>query len=274
MNSTKQWFGTSTCLRVALFLLLLTLQQRQAHAVESADPDPPASSLQAFLEELVEQWSSTINEQVQSLFGVLTSTQGLLLTQPGLPRHVAELQVTGTSVFLASLLEDSAHIRITEIEAWVVSVTSFLEHHAKHALEASSTHQDPDREETLRNRKLLVNTSAAGSSTAAAGSVFGLPGRDRAAFTGLPLVRRVVMAQVLLSWMGPWGRQLPEGAEDAIGEVVDKVGPTQHEFEQLLRSNLQRLAYRHAGIPGPRAHARSGLCCTTICYLPSPAVGG
>lgn len=243
MNIRKQWLGIKACSRVALFLLLLTLQQRHT---ESAEPDTPAViSLQAVLEKLVEQWSGSVNERVQSLFGVLTLTQGLLLTQPGLPRHVAELQVTGTSAFLSSLLEDSVHIRITDIEAWVVSVTSFLEHHAKHALEASSTLRDPDRGETLRNRKLLVNASASGGSTAAAGSVFGLSGRDQAAFTGLPLVRRVIMAQVLLSWMGPWGRQLPEGTEDVIGEVVDKVGPNPYRYGvRIQRSILGAMSTR------------------------------
>lgn len=198
-------------------LVLVPTWQLNAAGLEQAG----AQSSQSIMESIAQNWNTSEDLQIEELTRVLDVAHGLLTAQPGLPRHVAELRAGGASAFLVFLMMNHTTISREDVQSWATTVSTFLRQHAGQMWESGHSSLAAGGETTHRKRMAMAAGADGGSDSSH--GVFGLTARDQAGLTGLPLVRRVLIAKLLLSWMGPWGRQLPEGAEHLIQDIVKQV---------------------------------------------------
>ncbi len=213
--------GRQASARIALLSLLVLVQTQRTWQLNATGPEQAgAQSSQSVLESIVQNWNISEDLQIEELTRVLDVAHGLLTAQPGLPRHVAELRAGGASAFLVSLLVNHTTISREGVQSWATSVSSFLRQHAGQMWESGYSSRAAGGDASHRRRITMAAAAEADRGSDNPHGVFGLTVRDQAGLTGLPLVRRVLLAQLLLSWMGPWGRQLPEGTEDLIQDII------------------------------------------------------
>ncbi len=195
---------------------------RQAYVEVTARP----VSVQRVLELTVQSWNTTAEVQLYELRHTLNLTLELLHARPGLPRHFPELQVEGAAEFLTTILGEHPVLHPERVGAWAKAVSAFLDRHIQKLppLSAPPLDQGSTYRHSQRNRNARANGGA--TATTSANGVFGLSAVEAARLSGLPLVRRVVLAQLLHAWLGHWGRRAPGGMEEAVGDVVRKVSGT------------------------------------------------
>ncbi len=198
-------------------LALLTAAQATGGAPPKAPRPPgapPSTSVQGCLE-FASHHSSHSGQSLhddelrQELRRLLNITQQLLSGHPGAPRHTPELHVPGVSGFLSKLLAEYSTLTEERVGPWAQLVTQFLDAHSR------------DLPLALLTNSYVTGGQGAGEDE---DGVFGLSAVEAARLSGLPLVRRVVLAQLLHAWLGHWGRRAPGGMEEAVGGVVRKVG--------------------------------------------------
>lgn len=220
-------------LRILVVVLLstwLALNVNGAAAAAGSSSLEPAA-LQQALESTTQFWNQTSAWQLHELHRVLDLAHQLLYRLPGTPKYVPELHVPDATAFLAKLLREYPLLTSERLGSWSELVTAFLNKHITGRVTAATLLVDPSggtssgaggAEYKRRNRKMQSRGRKA-ESVGSKGTVVELSIGEHASMTGLPLVRRVLVAQVLLSWMGPWGRQLPPGFETRLGDIVYKV---------------------------------------------------
>lgn len=205
---------------LSCLLLPLTFPVTARRLCSGSTESDSTRLVQQALEDTTQHWNVSADVQAQELSRVLSIARGLLRGQLDLPRHVAELRAGGTAAFLVALLDQYNSIQADEVQSWAAAVSSFLRQHAEQVWESGSS---PTNTPTPTRRMTRGSIGSSQKSISVPDSVFGLSGGDQAGLTGLPLVRRVLMAQLLLSWMGPWGRHLPDGSEALIASIMEQV---------------------------------------------------
>ncbi len=218
--------------RTAGVVLLSTWLALCVHGVAAAGSySLEQAALQQALESTTQYWNQTSAWQLHELHRVLDLAHQLLYRLPGTPKYVPELHVPDATAFLAKLLREYPLLTGERLGSWSELVTAFLNKHITGRVTPATLLVDPSggtssggagAEFKRRNRKMQGRGRSA-ESVGSKGAEMELSVGEHAGLTGLPLVRRVLTAQVLLSWMGPWGRQLPPGFEATLGDIVNKV---------------------------------------------------
>ncbi len=158
-------------------------------------------------------------EVLRELKSVLSRAHAMLLhTSEKTPRHIAELSLHGVAPFLSSLFKAYGTRSPEDLQSWADQACSFLTSQAQHQLEllhsAGVIHQG-----TSSASRQLLNAAAQAPTNSTAALV--------ASVSGLPLVRRVLLAQLLSAWLTGLKEQLPQSTpvDEALGCMLSQVGP-------------------------------------------------
>lgn len=192
--------------RLALALLLILLSSSVCCAKSS---DPSAASGPASLPHLIAASTLLTNHSDSSLqlLDLIALVPRTVLTQK--LRYVPELQHAHTGRFVGELLRTYHTLGQGNFGSWIKRSSSFLDAYAAGTWAPQYVGQSDGHPSTavLQRRQ-----------GAAAMSL------NNTAYSGLPVVRRVLLAQLLKAWLTTLGGRLPEEHLEQLGELVRKVG--------------------------------------------------
>ncbi|PNH11571.1 hypothetical protein TSOC_001650 [Tetrabaena socialis] len=131
-------------------------------------------------------------------------------------RQVPEAQLGGSGAFLRDLLDTYPSLNDQNIAAWASNASTFLASYATATWRLNGTGLGPWGPSAGAG-----NGTGPGAAGAGAGGQLNI---SLTALSGLPMLRRVLLAQLATAWVTVLGRRLPEGLEPQLALLAKQVG--------------------------------------------------